>query len=39
MVKLLLCDGAGPLFCGEPGELRREAELALLALDVDVSAP
>jgi hypothetical protein len=38
LVRSLLCDGAGPLYCGEPGELSRAALIALQALESDVPA-
>jgi hypothetical protein len=37
MVRSLLCDGAGPLYCGEPGELSKAALIALQALDSHVA--
>jgi len=35
LVRALLCDGAGPLYYGEPGDLRAAARTVLLALDSD----
>jgi hypothetical protein len=35
LVRRLLCDGAGPLYYGAPGELRQAAITALQALEAD----
>jgi hypothetical protein len=35
LVRRLLCDGAGPLYYGGPGELRHAAITALQALEAD----